>query len=94
MGFEQAIEAWLVAHGGYIKADNSLFDAPLGLSPQTLLTFLKESQPKTWQRLAASYGASVEERVIGRIASECDARGLLDVLRNGVRDRGQTLRLA
>jgi type I restriction enzyme R subunit len=94
LDFEEAIEAWLVDHGGYTKADSRLFDAALGLYPQTLLAFLKESQPKTWQRLAVSYGASVEEQVIRRIASECDARGLLDVLRNGVRLRGQTLRLA
>ena len=94
LDFEEAIEAWLLEHAGYTKADSSLFDAALGLDPHTLLAFLKDSQAESWQKLAASYGTSVDARVVLRIASECDARGLLDVVRNGVGDRGQTLRLA
>lgn len=92
--FEEAIEAYLLDHAGYSKADNSQFDAALGLDPITLRHFLKTTQPDTWDKLAASYGTSVDDQVVKRIASECDTRGLLDVVRNGVRDRGQTLKLA
>ncbi|MBE2225435.1 MAG: type I restriction endonuclease subunit R, partial [Anaerolineae bacterium] len=92
--FEEAIEAYLLDHAGYTKADNSQFDAALGLDPITLLHFLKTTQPDTWDKLSASYGPSVDAEVVKRIASQCDERGLLDVVRNGVRDRGQTLKLA
>ncbi len=92
--FETAIEAWLVDHAGYEKADNSQFDAALALDSATLLAFIKETQPETWEKLSASYGGDVEKSVVRRIASECDSRGLLDVVRNGVRDRGQTIHLA
>ena len=92
--FEDAIEAWLVGRAGYAKADNREFDPALGLDKHTLLAFLKETQSETMDALKRSYGNAVEEAVVKRIASECDKRGLLDVVRNGVRDRGQHLRLA
>lgn len=92
--FEEAIEAYLLDHAGYTKAPNSQFDTALGLDPHTLVAFLRETQADTWDKLAASYGANAEAQIVKRIASECDARGLLDVIRNNVRDRGQTLKLA
>ena len=92
--FEAAIEAWLVEQAGYEKVDNSQFDATLALDSTTLLAFIKQTQPETWDKLAASYGATVETSVVKRIAAVCDSRGLLDVVRNGVRDRGQIIQLA
>lgn len=92
--FEEAIEAYLLDHAGYAKADNSQFDAALGLDPVTLLHFLKTTQPDTWDNLAAGFGSTIDTQIIKLIAKECDARGLLDVVRNGVRTRGETLKLA
>ncbi len=97
LDFEAAIEAWLLDHAGYEKVDNSQFDAALALDSETLLAFIRQTQPETWEKLSASYGGlprQVETAVVKRIAAECDSRGLLDVVRNGVRDRGQTLHLA
>lgn len=92
--FEAAIEAWLVERAGYVKADSGQFDAALGLDKHTLLAFLKATQTDALDALKVAYGSAVEDAVVKRIAAECDARGLLDVVRNGVRDRGQHLRLA
>ncbi len=101
LDFEAAIEAWLVEQSGYEKADNSQFDAALAMDTKTLLAFIKQTQPDTWDKLSASYGGNalsadrqVEKSVVKRVAAECDRRGLLDVVRNGVRDRGQTIHLA
>lgn len=92
--FESAIEAWLLEHSGYTRTPSSQFDAALGLDLTTLLEFIKDTQEETWERLSTSYGKSVDESVVKRIASECDKRGLLDVVRNGVKDRGQHIKLA
>ncbi|MCK5521473.1 MAG: type I restriction endonuclease subunit R, partial [Candidatus Marinimicrobia bacterium] len=92
--FEEAIEAWLLDHAGYTKAENTQFDAALALDKNTLLAFIKETQLDRYDALKTSYGATVDEQLIKRIASECDSRGLLDVLRKGFRDRGQELKLA
>jgi type I restriction enzyme, R subunit len=93
--FEIAIESWLIDHAGYTKVDSSQFDPELALDHATLLSFIKDTQECTYSKLAASYGKDqADAMVVKRIASECDSRGLLDVVRNGVKDRGQHLHLA
>jgi len=64
LDFEAAIEAWLIDHGDYEKADNSQFDAALALDTETLLAFIKQTQPDTWDKLSASYGGNVEKSVL------------------------------
>lgn len=92
--FEDAIEAWLVEQGGYEVVANSQFNAELAFDCVILLNFIQATQKPVYDALSASYGKQVDELLIKRIARECDKRGLLDVIRNGVRDRGQHLRLA
>ena len=92
-GFEDAVTAHLLAHG-YAAGSPKGFDAKLALDPPTLVAFLRSSQPKEWTRLAAIYGGEVEEKVVGTVAANLDARGVLECLRHGVTDRGVKLRLA
>ena len=93
--FETAIESWLIGKAGYTKAEASQFDAELAIDQATLLDFIKATQESSYLALCSIYGASVvDAKVAKRIASECDSRGLLDVIRNGVKDRGQHLKLA
>ena len=93
--FETAIEAWLVDHAGYEKVPSKQFDAELALDQVTLLTFIKDTQEDTYNKLSASYGAAnVDAAIVKTIASECNSRGLLDVVRNGIKDRGQHIKLA
>src|SRR4051812_38872197 len=92
-GFEQAIQSHLVGHG-YVKGDPAGCSPALALDPATLVSFLKETQPKEWGRLAAIYGAEVYAKVVQTVARDLDSRGMLDCLRHGVTDRGVKLRLA
>lgn len=92
--FEAAIEESLLQNGGYTKGDAKDFDADLALFPSSLVTFLKETQPEKWDKLAQSYGAQVEQRVVQNIARSADQHGMLHVLRHGVKDRGVKLNLA
>lgn len=94
LDFEEAIEAYLVGSAGYDIAPISQFDAELALDATTLLDFIKATQEDTYNALRASYGSQIDTALVKRIASECDQRGLLDVIRNGVKDRGQLIRLA
>ena len=91
--FEDTIEVWLVEHSGYQSVSNKQFDAELAFDTETLLNFIKTTQQSTYEALTASYGQQVDAMVVRRITSECDKRGLLDVIRNGVRDRGQQIQL-
>lgn len=94
LDFEEAIEAYLVGKAGYDIVPNTQFEAELALDAITLLDFIKTTQEDTYNALKASYGAQSDIALVKRIASECDQRGLLDVIRNGVKDRGQVIRLA
>ncbi len=92
-GFEQAIEAHLLFHG-YEKGNPAAFDATLALDPSTLVRFLRATQPKSWDRLAAIHGKEAEAKVAQAIAQNLDQRGTLECLRHGVTDRGVKLQLA
>ncbi|MFD5888769.1 type I restriction endonuclease subunit R [Streptomyces sp. NPDC060334] len=53
--------------------------------------FIDATQAKAWDRLIGFYGGdrnTAQRQFAERVASEIDARGVLDVLRQGVRDRG------
>ena len=50
----------------------------------------------SWERLVGLYGdqETAQRQFAQRVAAEIDARGVLDVLRQGVRDRGVQIDLA
>ncbi len=86
--FEQDIEEYLTTQGGYIKGNPKFFDRELGLDKATFISFLKDSQPKTWERYEKIYGTDSEKQVIERFCREIKIVGLLRVLRQGFTDRG------
>ena len=92
--FEAAIEAALIEKGGYIKGDASQYDASLALDPTTLFQFLKDTQPKKWEKIEKIHGESVEQKVMSRLCKEIDLRGMLDVVRKGFTDYGVKFDLA
>ena len=78
--FEAAIEASLLEDGGYVKGDATEFAPNLALTPSTLVTFLKDTQPDSWAKLQTIYGTDVETKVVQTIAKNLDQRNTLDVL--------------
>lgn len=92
--FEEAIETSLLEHGGYVKGSSTDFDAKLGLFPNYIITFLKQSQPKSWDKIANIHKDEVETKVIQRLVKEIDLRGALDVIRKGFTDYGVKFQMA
>lgn len=86
--FEEAIEEYLITSGGYIKGNPNDFDRVSALDKGTLLSFIKETQPKKWERYCTVYGASAEDSFIKRFSKEVKDKGLIQVLRHGFKDRG------
>ena len=80
--------------GGYFKRKPEDYDRALCLLPRDVLDFILATQPKEWQKLAEHYGDQVKERFFRRLSSEIARRGVLHVLRNGIKDMGCTFRLA
>jgi type I restriction enzyme R subunit len=102
-GFEDAITASLVEHGGYRVCKRGTatewaadFDRARGLDTAELLAFIAETQPKAWERMVAVHGgeAGVRTHFVDRLAKQLDERGTVDVLRHGLSDHGIEVRLA
>ena len=56
--------------------------------PIDLIGFIKETQITNYERLKEQYGQDTDKKLIQRVFSEISNRGILDVFRNGVKDRG------
>ena len=85
--FEEHIQEHLI-NSGYFSSDTSTYDKTLCLIPNHLIEFIQETQPKTLQKLELQYGSETQDKLIKRVSSEIENRGVIDVLRNGVKDRG------
>lgn len=92
--FEEAIELSLIENGGYIKGHSDDFDPHLGLFPGYIVAFLKESQPKEWEKICNIHKDDVVNKLIQRLIKELDLRGALDIIRKGFTDYGVKFRMA
>lgn len=91
--FESDIEYSLLTYGGYAKGDAKVFDRTVALDVATLISFVKATQPKSWEKYETIYGTSAEKSFIDRFCKEVRSLGLLSVLRHGFKDRGITFRV-
>ncbi|MFF7243081.1 type I restriction endonuclease subunit R [Embleya sp. NPDC008237] len=94
--FGEAIVGAMVARG-WREARPRDYRADLGLDTNELFTFIGATQPDEWSELLAVYGGDPNEAQRGfaaRLDQAIATNGLLDVLRNGVKDRGVLLRVA
>lgn len=94
--FGDAIVA-AMTEGGWREARPEDYRSDLGLDTNELFTFLGETQINEWNELLAVYGNDVNAAQNGfarRLDKAITEGGLLNVLRNGVKDRGVRLRVA
>ena len=93
-GFEELIEKTLVDLHSYQSRKASGYDKNLCMDGELVLDFVKKSQPKEWEKLEDQYGGEASEKFLARLDDEIVSRGLLNVLREGVSDRGVRIKLA
>ena len=91
--FESTLCQALVDQGYSKLHPEKDWDVALGLCPDVLLGYLRESQPAEWEKLQGHYGADADRKVIDEIVRQIKKEGMLAILRNGIRDRGITYRL-
>ncbi|MFE1882333.1 type I restriction endonuclease subunit R [Streptomyces diastatochromogenes] len=94
--FGDAIVAAMLERG-WREARPEDYTADLGLDTNELYSFIGATQPDEWYELVTLYGNDHDEAQRGfarRLDQAITTDGLLDVLRNGVKDRGVHLRVA
>lgn len=79
---------------GYIERLPDNYNQELFLDSEILLKFIKNTQPEEWDKLQEQYPSNTENIFLKRVSIEISKRGTLDVLRNGIKDRGAKFELA
>ena len=85
--FEDHIEAHL-NRSGYRSQQSVIYSKRLCLISNETLQFIQNTQPEAYQRLEIQYRRDTPTKLLDRISREIGRRGVLDVLRKGVKDRG------
>ena len=97
--FQAQIEHVLRNRHGYHKRFSSQepsqsdYHANLCLIPRDVLDFIRGTQPESWHKLRGTYQEDTESKFLRRLSNEIDKRGTLNVLRNGLKDAGQSFKL-
>ena len=84
-GFETLIVDWLVQHNGYEEGANSDYDKEYAVDETRLLRFLRDTQPTEIAKLGIDASETKKRQFFNRLSSEITKRGIIDVLRNGVK---------
>ena len=90
--FEDHIEQHL-NRSGYRSLQSAIYNKSLCLIPNETLQFIQDTQLKEYQKLERQYGEDTPQKLTLRISNQIKSRGVLDVLRNGVKDRGCSFNL-
>ena len=85
--FEEHIEEHL-NRSGYRSGQSVSYSRAICMMGTETLQFIRETQPNTYQKLERQYAEETPLKLIDRISKQVEKRGVLDVLRNGVKDRG------
>ncbi len=91
--FEQDIESFLLSpQGGYTHTTEP-YDPAVGLYTDTLIRFIKATQPREWARFEAMCQSDPVKKFCIAFNNACDTDGLICVLRHGFKHRGITFRV-
>jgi type I restriction enzyme R subunit len=87
------IEAHLLGQG-YVAVPREGFDRERAIFPETVLGFIRDTQPAEWAKLEALHAEKTGEQVLSDLCKWMDANGSLATLRHGFKCYGRTLRVA
>ncbi len=84
-GFETLIVKWLVEHNGYEEGKNADYNKEFAIDETRLLRFLKDTQPSEMDKLGVFKSEQKKRQFLNRLQGELAKRGIVDVLRNGIK---------
>ena len=88
VGMEEQVESHLVEVNGFISHENRHFDSELCLDSNLVLDFIKTTQIEEWTKYTEIHGSESEDKFLNRINNEIRDRGILEVIKNGLKSYG------
>ena len=84
-GFETLIVNWLVNQNGYQQGTNEDYNKEYAIDEIRLFRFLNDTQPKEMAKLGVNQSDQKKRQFLNRLSGEITRRGIIDVLRNGIK---------
>lgn len=84
-GLESLIVDWLVKHNDYEEGTNADYNKEYAVDETRLFRFLKDTQPMEMDKLGVFKSDVKKRQFLNRLSGEIAKRGIVDVLRNGVK---------
>lgn len=84
-GLEALIVKWLVDHNGYEEGTNADYSKEYALDETRLFRFLQDTQPNQMDKLGVFKSEQKKRQFLNRLQGELAKRGIIDVLRNGIK---------
>jgi type I restriction enzyme, R subunit len=84
-GLESLIVKWLVEHNGYEQGTNADYNREYAIDETRLFRFLQDTQPDAMEKLGVFKYDLKKKQFLNRLQGEIAKRGIIDVLRNGIK---------
>ena len=84
-GLEALIVKWMVEQNGYEQGTNADYNREYAVDETRLFRFLQDTQPDALEQLGVFKSALKKKQFLNRLQGEIAKRGIIDVLRNGVK---------
>ena len=84
-GLESLIVKWLVEQSGYEQGTNKDYNKEYAMDETRLFRFLQDTQPEEMEKLGVFVSDTKKRQFLSRLRGELAKRGIIDVLRNGVK---------
>ncbi len=84
-GLEALIVKWMVDHNDYEQGTNADYNREYAVDETRLFRFLQDTQPDALDKLGVFKSDLKKKQFLNRLQGEIAKRGIIDVLRNGVK---------
>ena len=84
-GLESLIVKWFVEQNGYEQGSNEDYNKEYAIDEVRLFRFLQNTQTEEIEKLGVCYSDAKKRQFLNRLQGELAKRGIIDVLRNGVK---------
>ena len=84
-GLEALIVKWLVEQNGYEEGINADYNKEYAIDETRLFRFLQDTQPSQMGKLGVFQSEQKKRQFLNRLQGELVKRGIVDVLRNGIK---------